>query len=92
MSELSALIESGGEVFASNQVVGEAYVTVQHHYGMSKADAASALLTVLGSGIVVPLSGASPLAALEARAGSGLLDRLITEDYSRSGLETLTLD
>ena len=31
--ELMALAEGGARVFASNQVIGEAYVTVQHHYG-----------------------------------------------------------
>ena len=31
--------DQGHEVFASNQVVGEAYVAVQHHYGVSRDDA-----------------------------------------------------
>ena len=40
VSRLNALVEDdGAEVFASNQVIGEAYVAVQHHYGVSKADA-----------------------------------------------------
>ena len=35
--KLSALVEEdGAEIFASNQVIGEAYVAVQHHYGVSK--------------------------------------------------------
>ena len=92
VNELTMLIEEGGEVFASNQVLGEAYVTVQHHYGMTKCDAKSAILTVLQSGIVAPLNGSSAIQALEATGGSGLLDRLIVDDYSRSDLETLTLD
>ena len=38
---LRALIEDqGDEVFASNQVIGEAYVAIQHHYEVSKEDAA----------------------------------------------------
>ena len=37
VSGLRAVIdEQGSEIFASNQVVGEAYVAVQHHYGVSK--------------------------------------------------------
>ena len=38
VNRLRALIdEQGSEIFASNQVVGEAYIAVQHHYGVSKA-------------------------------------------------------
>ena len=35
---LRTLAKSGAAVFASNQVIGEAYVTVQHHYGVSRTD------------------------------------------------------
>ncbi len=93
MSRLSALVEDGGaEVFASNQVIGEAYVAVQHHYGVTKADARAGLVEVLRSGLVSPLNGRAVFAALEASGGPGLLDRLIADDYSRAGLEALTLD
>ena len=91
--ELTALIERDkAEVFASNQVIGEAYIALQHHYGVSKPDARAALVTVLRSGFVSPLNGANTFEALEAMAGAGLLDRLITDDYRRGGLVTLTLD
>ena len=89
---LRALVEGDGEVFASNQVVGEAYVAVRRHYGVSGADARSALIDVLTSGLVAPLNGRAVIEALEARGGPGLFDRLIADDYSRAGLETLTLD
>ena len=92
-SRLSALVEGdGAEVFASNQVIGEAYVAVQHHYGVSKADARAGLVEVLRSGLVSPLNGRAVFAALEASGGPGLLDRLIADEYSRAGLEVLTLD
>ena len=84
--------EQGGEVFASNQVVGEAYVAVQHHYRVSKPDARAGLLDVLRSGVVSPLNGHAVFAALEALGGPGLFDRLIADDYARSGLEVLTFD
>jgi hypothetical protein len=43
--------------------------------------------------MVAPLNGRAVLAALEAREGAGLLDRLIAEEYSRVvGLEASTLD
>lgn len=90
---LRSLIEDeGAELVASNQVIGEAYVALQHHYGVSKADARAGLLDVLRSGMVAPLNGRAVLAALEARESAGLLDRLIAEEYSRVGLEVLTLD
>ena len=90
---LRSLIEdNGAEIVASNQVIGEAYVAVQHHYGVSKTDARTGLLHVLRSGMVAPLNGRAVLAALEAREGAGLLNRLIAEAYSRAGLEVLTLD
>ena len=90
---LSALIEDdGAEVLASNQVIGEAYVAVQHHYGVSKADARAALAGVLRSGLVAPLQGRAAFAALEASTGAGLMDRLIADDYSRANLDVLTLD
>ena len=41
--KLTALIErDDAEVFASNRVIGEAYVALQHHYGVSKPDACAA--------------------------------------------------
>ena len=93
VSKLSALVEEdGSEIFASNQVIGEAYVAVQHHYGVSKADARAGLLDVLRSGLVSPLNGHSVFSALETSEGPGLFDRLIADEYSRAGLEILTLD
>lgn len=90
--KLTALIErDDAEVFASNQVIGETYIALQHHYGVSKPDARAALVSVLRSGLVAPLNGAGVFAALEASAGCGLLDRLIADDYRRAELSTLTL-
>lgn len=90
---LTALIErDDAEVFASNQVIGEAYIALQHHYGVSKSDAHAALVSVLKSGLVSPLNGAGVFAELEADTGCGLLDRLIADDYRRADLITLTLD
>jgi predicted nucleic acid-binding protein len=80
------------ELFASNQVIGEAYVALQHHYGVPKAEARAALASVLKSGLVGPLNGPGIFAALQASTGCGLLDRLIADDYRRAGLVTLTLD
>ncbi len=90
--KLRTLAKSGAKVFASNQVIGEAYVTAQHHYGVSKTDACAGLLVVLRSGLVAPLNGRAVFTALEASDSPGLFDRLIAEDYRRAGLQMLTLD
>ena len=93
VNELGAMVEDyKWEIFASNQVVGEAYATLQHHYGIPKEKARSSLLDTLTSGLVVPLNGRSVIEALQASGGPGLLDRLIADNYSRAGMETLTLD
>ncbi len=90
VSGLRVLVEEQScETFASNQVIGEAYAAVRHHYGVSSVDACAALLGVLTSGLVSPLNGR---AALDALAAPGLFDRLIADGYSRAGLEVLTLD
>ena len=91
--KLTALVERDhADIFASNQVIGESYVALQHHYGVAKADARAALASVLGSGLVAPLNGTGVLDELLARGGCGLLDRLIADDYRAAGLGTLTLD
>ena len=93
VAKLTRLVEdSAAEIFASNQVIGEAYVAVQHHYGVTKADARSGLIDVLRSGLVAPLNGSTVFKALVSPDGPGLFDRLIADDYTRDGLETLTLD
>lgn len=79
-------------LFASHMVIGEAYIALQHHYGVSKADAKAALRSVLGSGLVVPSGGEAVMDALAARGGCGLLDRLIVLQHGSEALGTLTLD
>ena len=92
VSRLHDLVDGGAEVFASNQVIGEAYVAVQHHYGVSRTDARASLRDALRSGLVAPLNGRSVIAALETTGGPGLFDRLIADGYAHEGLEVLTLD
>ena len=92
VERLHALIGSGAEIFASNQVIGEAFVAVQHHYGVSAVDARAELSKALRSGLVVPMNGRAVIEALEAAGGPGLFDRLIADDYARADLHVLTLD
>lgn len=84
--------EPQSEFFVSNQVIGEAYIALQHHYGITKSAARSAMLDVLSSGLCSPLNGASVIAALQADQGCGLLDRLIADDYAKSDMKVLTND
>ena len=90
---LVALMEERGcEIFASNQAIGEAYAALIHHYDITSADTRTVLRDALTSGLVAPLNGPAVIEALSASGGPGLFDRLIADDYSRAGLETLTLD
>jgi len=93
VQRLSVLVqEQGAEVFASNQVIGEAYIALQHHYGITKPEARAGLASVLQSGLVAPQHGKGILDILATGTGCGLIDRLIAEDYRRDGLVSLTLD
>jgi predicted nucleic acid-binding protein len=93
VARLTALIETeAAEVFASNQVIGEAYIALQHHYGVTKTEAREGLATLLQSGLVAPFNGQDILRILAETGGCGLLDRLIADDYRRADLLTLTLD
>ena len=80
------------EFLVSNQVIGEAYIALQHHFGISKTDAKSAMCEVLTSGLCSPQNGCSVFEALKADKGCGLLDRLITDGYTAHGIKTLTND
>lgn len=93
VNELRILIDGQDvEIFASNQVIGEAYIVLQHHYGISASDARTGLVEVLTSGMVAPLNGQSVVLALQTSGGPGIFDRLIADGYSHEHLETLTLD
>ena len=84
--------EPQAEFFVSNQVIGEAYIALQHHYGITKTAAKAAMLSVLTSGLCSPLNGASVMEALQSDRGCGLLDRLIADDYDGKGMKVLAND
>ena len=67
---LRALIDRDhAGLVASNQVIGETYIALQHHYGLSKADARADLRDALRSGLVVPLNGRAVFTILDAGGG-----------------------
>ena len=75
VEQLNALTGSGAEIVVSNQVIGETYVTVQHHYGATRKDAQAEIRNVFRSGLVAPLNGRAVIEALNASGGPGLFDR-----------------
>lgn len=80
------------ELVVSNQVIGEAYITLQHHYSITKEDARAAMLELFNTGSIVPLNGLAVYDILNARGGAGLMDRLIADDYRKGGVSVLTND
>ena len=93
VKQLTKMVENEGvRLVANNMVIGEAYIALQHHYGVTKPTAKSALHSVLTSGLVQPVHGQPTLEALAATKGCGLLDRLIAVDYAAAQFDTLTLD
>jgi len=93
LAALTRLVEQEqAEILVSNQVIGEAYMALQFHYGVTKPDARTALAKVLQSGLVSAQNGPKTIEVLLSNYPAGLLDRLIAQDYQREGLETLTND
>ena len=84
--------QPSSQIAVSNQVIGEAYVTLQHHYGISKPDARKAILDLFRSGNISPLNGRSVMDLLASTGGAGLMDRLIVQDYRDRGAHVLTND
>lgn len=89
---LNELISEGIVVTASNQVIGEAFATIQFRYGIARSDAQAGLLRALTGGLVAPQNGHAVIDVLVASGRPGLFDRLIAQGYAQSGLDTLTLD
>jgi predicted nucleic acid-binding protein len=80
------------EIVVSNQVIGEAYVVLQHFYQVSKLEARNAILKVLKGGNVVPLNGRPVLSLLAKKTSAGLVDILIAQDYAKEARVVLTND
>lgn len=84
--------EQSAPLVVANIVIAEAYAVVQHHYGVSKADARAALRSVLTSGLVEPAAGQAVLDAIDSTKEPGLTDRLILLDHAQLNLALLTHD
>ena len=80
------------ELVVSNQVIGEAYVTLQYHYKISKADARAAILHLFNKGALSPLNEYAVVNILKEEGGAGLIDRLIAQEYAHRNARILTND
>lgn len=85
-------VNPGVQLMVSNQVIGEAYITLQHYYEISKADARDAILSLFDSGQVQALNGQEVCKVIKTKSGAGLMDRLIAQDYNAQGCVVLTND
>lgn len=84
--------EPTSEIVVSNQVIGEAYITLQRFYKLTKVDARAGILKILEDGLVTPLHGLPILEILKEDGGAGLMDRLIAQDYHQKKIQVLTND
>ncbi len=89
-------VAAGAPVVVSDLVVSEAYFALQAHYDVPKAEAVSALLEMLSSGLVQPADGPGILAVLSAAARSpaklGFVDRLIHDQYRRASASMVSFE
>jgi predicted nucleic acid-binding protein len=85
-------VELAAQLIVSNQVIGEAYITLQHFYEISKPDARAAISLLFANGHVYPLNGKDVVEVLKSKTGVGLMDRLIAQDYTARDCLVLTND
>lgn len=80
----------------SDLVVGETYYVLRHHYGVPHPEAVRALDALLADPRLRATGAARTAlrdaAAASARAGPGLMDRLVLADAVREGLRLVTFD
>ncbi|MGJ8641022.1 MAG: PIN domain-containing protein [Opitutaceae bacterium] len=84
--------EPSAEIVVSNQVLGEAYIALQHHYNISKNEARAAMLQLFDTGSLSPMNGNPVIQILKAQSGCGLVDRLIAQDYEQADTDVVTND
>jgi predicted nucleic acid-binding protein len=84
-------VERGERVVVTDVVLAETYHALQHHYAVPKAEARSLLHRFATSG-TVEIEPPEATAALESRAGAGLVDRLIHLRHQSLGVTTTTFE
>ena len=91
---VEASLLAGDTVLVSDLVASEAYFALQHHFGLSKAQAIGVLRDFLRQSGAVAAGAALDVLATPnlAVAQPGLVDRLIHAEYTRVGGEMLTFE
>ena len=91
---IESALRGGDTVLAPDLVVSEAYFALQHHYGLSKAEAIATLAALLHeSGIEAAGAAGRVLATPHlATARPGFVDRLIHAEYTQIADEMLTFE
>lgn len=91
---LDEIRREGKRAVVDDLVVAEAYFAAQYHYGVSKADALSALRRMFQAGEIQSVGHAARILnqpRLDA-AKPGFVDRLIHADYAAGGGEMATFE
>jgi predicted nucleic acid-binding protein len=91
---VEASLVAGDTVLVSDLVMSEAYFALQHHFGLSKAQAIGVLRDFLRQSGVVAAGAAHDILSTPnlAAAQPGLVDRLIHAEYARVADEMLTFE
>ena len=86
---------AGIRIVVHNMAIGECYISLQKHYGMTKPHSRQAITGALTSGLVEPLDGQPALDVIDAASagGAGLIDRLLALDaHVRQTIPLYTID
>ncbi len=91
---VEASLRAGDTVLVSDLVVSEAYFALQHHFGLSKAQAIDVLQEFLSKSGALAAGSADRILATHnlAVAQPGLVDRLIHAEYIRVADMMLTFE
>ncbi len=91
---VEASLRAGDTVLVSDLVVSEAYFALQHHFGLSKAQAIEVLQEFLSESGARAAGSANRILAMRnlAAAQPGLVDRLIHAEYVRVADVMLTFE
>src|SRR5262249_46484033 len=84
-------LRSGEPVVVSDLVLAEVFHALRHHYGVPEAQALIQLRALIESRLV-QLDPVDALPALDPRAGTGVVDRLIVARHRALGAITATFD
>ena len=91
---VAAAVERGAEVVVSDLVVAETYFALQHHYGLTKAQALGSLGEMFRTSPLIPIDATQTVLAVRnlAAARPGFVDRLVHAGYAARSAEMWTFE